>query len=141
MRERAAADDLVNRGYIAPMAEASDVVIARPAGIEALAAAYGALFDKAAARFAADDRVRAMWVHGAMARQAADAGSDLDISLAVRDDDFAAFAAEWESWLEVITPTVTARKISDGSFYALTTACQRFDVTSEPVRAGPVVPV
>ncbi|MGH3404943.1 MAG: hypothetical protein ACRDRJ_20920 [Streptosporangiaceae bacterium] len=72
-----------------------------------------------------------------MARHAADAGSDLDISLAVRDNDFAAFAAEWESWLEGITPTVTARKISDGSFYALTTACQRFDVISEPVSKLP----
>lgn len=109
------------------------VAIIRPTGIGALAAGYGALFDKAAARFAADDRVRAMWVHGAMARHAADAGSDLDISLAVRDADFSSFAAEWESWLGAITPTVTARKISDGSFYALTTDCLRFDVISEPV--------
>lgn len=100
-------------------------------------AGYGPLFDKAASLFAADDRVRAMWVHGAMARDAADAGSDLDVSLAVRDDDFAAFAAGWKSWLAAITPTVTARKISDGSFYALITTCERFDVISEPVSKLP----
>jgi hypothetical protein len=95
------------------------------------------LFDKAASLFAADDRVRAMWVHGAMARDAADAGSDLDVSLAVRDTEFAAFAAEWETWLEAITPTLTARKISEGSFYALTANCERIDVISEPVSTLP----
>ena len=115
------------------MAEAGDVVIVRPAGIDVLPAGYRPLFDQAAGHFAADDRVRAMWVHGAMARQAADAGSDLDVSIAVRDADFAAFAAEWEAWLQAITPTVTARKISDGSCYALTATCERFDVISEPV--------
>jgi hypothetical protein len=95
------------------------------------------LFDRAAALFAADDRVRAMWVHGAMARGAADAGSDLDVSVAIRDADFSAFAADWETWLAAITPTLTARKISDGSFYALTTTCERFDVISEPVSKVP----
>jgi hypothetical protein len=107
--------------------------VSRPAGLAVLPPGYGPLFDKATALFAADDRVRAMWVHGALARGEADAGSDLDISLAVRDADFSAFAAQWEQWLAAITPTFTARKISDGSFYALTTTCERFDVISEPV--------
>jgi hypothetical protein len=109
------------------------VLIRRPPGLAVLPPGYGPLFDRAAALLAADDRVRAMWVHGAMARGAADAGSDLDVSVAVRDADFGAFAAEWETWLAAITPTLTARKISDGSFYALTTTCERFDVISEPV--------
>jgi hypothetical protein len=115
------------------MAEGSDVTINRPPALDILPAGYGPLFDRAASLFAADDRVRGMWVHGAMARHAADAASDLDVSLAVRDDDFAAFAAEWETWLAAISPTVSARKISDGSFYALTPTCERFDVISEPV--------
>lgn len=38
------------------------------------------------------------------------------MSVAVRDADFSAFSAEWETWLAAITPTLTARKISDGSF-------------------------
>ena len=115
------------------MTEGNDVIVSRPSALDILPPGYGPLFDRAASLFAADDRVRGMWVHGALARDAADTGSDLDVSLAVRDDDFAAFAAEWQTWLAAITPTVTARKISDGSFYALTTTCERFDVISEPV--------
>lgn len=112
-------------------------MIGRPPGLVVLPPAYGPLFDRAASVFAADDRVRAMWIHGAMARSAADLGSDLDVSVAVRDADFGAFAAEWETWLGAITPTLTARKISDGSFYALTMTCERFDVISEPVSKLP----
>jgi hypothetical protein len=119
------------------MTDDRGVIIFRPPALGILPAGYGPLFDRAASLFAADDRVRAMWVHGAMARDATDAGSDLDVSLAVRDDDFAAFAAGWETWLAAITPTVTARKISDGSFYALTPTCERFDVISEPVSMLP----
>jgi hypothetical protein len=115
------------------MTEGSDVTINRPPALDILPPGYGPLFDRAASLFAADNRVRAMWVHGAMARDAADAASDLDVSLAVRDDDFTAFAAEWETWLAAITPTVSVRRISDGSFYALSAACERFDVISERV--------
>ena len=115
------------------MSEGQGVLISRPAALAVLRPGYGPLFDRASSLFAADDRVRAMWVHGAMARDAADAGSDLDVSLAVRDADFGSFAAEWETWLAQITATLTARKITDGSFHALTTTCERFDVISEPV--------
>lgn len=115
------------------MSGGGSVLIHRPPALAVLPPGYGPLFDRAAALLAADERVRAMWVHGAMARGAADAGSDLDVSVAVRDADFSAFAADWETWLAAITPTLTARKISDGSFYALTTTCERFDVISEPV--------
>lgn len=115
----------------------SDVVIMRPAALAVLPAGYEALFDRAAAWFAADDRVRGMWVHGALGRAAADAGSDLDICLAIRDADFAEFAAGWKTWLAAITPTVTARPLGDGSFYALTETCERFDVIAEPVGSLP----
>lgn len=72
-----------------------------------------------------------------LVRDAADAGSDLDISVAVRDADFDSFAGEWQTWLAAITPTLTARPIGDGSFYALTTTCERFDVIAEPVSELP----
>lgn len=111
----------------------SGVTIARPAGLAALPESYGPLFDRAASVFAADDRVRGMWLHGAIARGAADAASDMDISLAVRDDDFDTFAAQWQTWLAAITPTLTARPLGPGSFYALTETCERFDVIAEPV--------
>jgi hypothetical protein len=112
-------------------------MIERPPELAVLPAGYGPLFDRAAAVFAADDRVRGMWIHGSTARGAADAGSDLDMALAVRDDDFGAFAGEWKTWLAAISPTLTARKIGDGSCYALTTTCERFDVISEPVSKLP----
>ena len=80
-----------------------------------------------------------MWLHGAIARGAADAGSDLDIDIAVRDDDFDSFAAEWPAWLAKITPTVSAIAIPGmpGSFYALTPSCERVDVITERVSAIP----
>jgi hypothetical protein len=111
--------------------------IARPAGLARLPDRYGPLFDDAAAVFSADNRVRAMWLHGAIARDHADAGSDLDVSIAVRDEDFDRFAGEWRDWLAAITPTVTARPLARGSFYALTPGCERFDVIAERASAVP----
>jgi len=97
---------------------------------------YRDLFARARSVFEADERVRAMWVHGAMARLAADAGSDLDISLAIDDAAFEAFTSEWPEWLARITPTVSAVPIVNGSFYALTPTCERIDVISEPASAA-----
>jgi hypothetical protein len=105
-----------------------------------LPAAYGPLFDRAAAVFAADERVRGMWLHGAIGRGQADAGSDLDACIAVRDEDFDQFSGGWQDWLAAITPTLTARVISAGSFYALTPGCQRFDVIAERISALPGSP-
>ena len=105
-------------------------MISRPAALAALPEGYGPLFDRATAVFEADGRVRAMWLHGALARGAADAASDLDISVAIADDGF---AASWRDWLAAITPTLTARPLAAGSFYALTPSCERFDVIAEPV--------
>jgi hypothetical protein len=73
------------------------------------------LFDRAAAMFAADERVRGMWVHGSLARGAADAASDLDLVLAVRDADFGEFAGQWRAWLAAITPTLTAHPPDAGT--------------------------
>ncbi|TDO56666.1 hypothetical protein EV651_11253 [Kribbella sp. VKM Ac-2571] len=112
---------------------ARPLAISRPVGLGALPQRYGPLFDQAVAIFAADERVRALWVHGAMARGAADAGSDLDLSIAVSDDRFEEFCADWETWLGAITPSLTARPISAGSFYVLTPTCERFDVIAEKV--------
>ncbi|MGC1184740.1 MAG: nucleotidyltransferase domain-containing protein [Candidatus Dormiibacterota bacterium] len=108
-------------------------MIDRPAALAALPESYGPLFDRAAAVFEADERVRAMWLHGALARGQADAASDMDILIAISDDTFEGFAASWRDWLAAITPTLTARPLSPGSFYALTQSCERFDVVAEAV--------
>jgi hypothetical protein len=119
------------------MSEIGTVKLVRPSALSVLPAGYGPLFDRAASVFGKDKRVRAMWIHGAMGRGAADAGSDLDISLAIRDADFSAFTAEQGSWVAAIAPTLTVRTIAAGSFYALTTTCERFDVISERVSELP----
>ena len=78
-------------------------MIGRSAALAALPESYGLLFDRAAAVFEADERVRAMWLHGALARGKADAASHMDISVAIADDGFDGFAATWRDWLAAIT--------------------------------------
>jgi hypothetical protein len=106
-------------------------------GLAALPPAYRPLLSRVKDVFAADERVRAMWIHGAMARGGADAGSDLDVDIAVRDEDFDEFGATWPVWLAEITPTVSAIPLAGmpGSFYALTPGCERLDVITERVSA------
>lgn len=113
----------------------------RPQGLEVLGGRYSDLFDRARSVFAADDRVRGMWLHGAIARHAADAASDLDIDIAVTDDAFDAFADTWRDWLAAITPTVSAIALGPGSFYAMTPTCERLDVISERVSQIPTSPL
>jgi hypothetical protein len=102
-------------------------------GLDALGPRYVDVFQRAREVFSSDDRVRGMWLHGAVARQAADAASDLDIDIAVADEGFDAFAEAWRDWLAAITPTVSAIPLGPGSFYALTPTCARLDVISERV--------
>ncbi|HXX48171.1 MAG TPA: nucleotidyltransferase domain-containing protein [Myxococcota bacterium] len=110
----------------------------RPPSLAALPAGYHALFDRAAAVFFADERVRALWVSGSLARRDADPFSDLDLVVAVADAQFDAFAADWRSWLAAITPTVLAREIPflRGSIYSLTPSCERMDVVVERASAS-----
>jgi hypothetical protein len=89
--------------------------------------------------FAADDRVRALWLSGSLARGVADAASDLDLLIAVRDEDYPAFAASWREALAAITPTVVAQPLPSlpGSFYSVTATGERLDVVMEAVGALP----
>jgi hypothetical protein len=109
----------------------------RPAGLERLPQAYGALLERAAQVLGRDARVRALWVGGSVARGDADAYSDLDLIASVRDADFGALAESWREWLAEITPTVLARQIPflPGSFYSLTPTCERLDLVLERVSA------
>lgn len=105
----------------------------RPATLAALGPGYSRLFDRVLAVLAADDRVRAVWVSGSVARGDADLASDLDLIVTVADDEHAGFAAGWRTWLAAITDTVLARPLpfAPGSFYAVTPDWHRLDVVVE----------
>jgi hypothetical protein len=85
--------------------------IRRPEALDVLPAVYGPLFDRTMAVLGADERVRAIWLAGALGRGAADAASDLDFAIAVRDEDFDTFAAGWREWLADVSPTLVAREL------------------------------
>lgn len=103
--------------------------------LDALPAGYRALFESARRICEDDERVRALWLSGSLARGDADAGSDLDLLLAVRDDALDEFARGWREWLARITPTVIARPLAflPGSFYSVTPGRERLDVVVEAV--------
>jgi hypothetical protein len=113
--------------------------VGRPAVIDVLEPGYAALFDRAVAVFEADERVRAVWLSGSLARGDADAMSDLDLLVAIADEGMASFNDSWREWLASITPTLIARPLpfAPGSLYAVTTERLRIDVVAEPVSNVP----
>lgn len=106
----------------------------RPAILDRLPASYLPIFDRLIEVTEPDQRIRALWLSGSLAKGTADGGSDLDIVLAVRDEDFDDFAADWRDWLATITPTLIAKELpfAKGCFYSTAVGCERFDVISEP---------
>lgn len=58
-----------------------------------------------------DERIRGLWLSGSLARGVADAGSDLDLLVAVADDAYEDFARNWRSWLDSVTPTLLTKQI------------------------------
>ncbi len=105
------------------------------AALAPLPAAYHTLFDRVVDQAKSDERIRALWLSGSLARGVADAGSDLDVIVAVSDDVFDEFARGWRDWLAAITPTAIARPLpgAPGSFYSTTVDGSRLDVVAEPV--------
>lgn len=105
--------------------------------LRVLPTSYLRLFERAEARFRADDRVQAMWLGGSLARGTADEASDLDLVLAVADDAFDSFASDWRGWLADITPTVLAAELpfAKGIIYSVTPGFERLDVVVERVSA------
>ena len=106
----------------------------RPAVIDVLEPGYAPLFDRAVEVLGADERVRALWLSGSLGRGDADAMSDLDLLVAVADDDMTSFNDSWREWLAEITPTLIARPLpfAPGSLYAVTTERLRLDIVAEP---------
>lgn len=105
-----------------------------------LPAGYHELYERVLHAAEGDERIRAMWLSGSLGRGVADAGSDLDVVLAVAPDAFDDFAAAWRDWLAAVTPTVLARELPrlPGSWYSLTPDCLRLDVVTQ--RAGSTFP-
>lgn len=79
-------------------------------GFDAIDPRYTQLHERALAVFAADERVVRVDVHGSVATDTADAWSDLDLKVIVRDADVGAVVEEWRTWLAAITPTVFAER-------------------------------
>jgi hypothetical protein len=113
-----------------------------PAPLAALVPSYRPIFDRLLMVCEGDERIRALWLSGSLAKGTADGGSDLDVLLAIRDGDFEEFAACWREWLATVTPTLLARELPSarGSFYSTTTGCERLDVVCEPVSNLPASP-
>ena len=109
-----------------------------PAALDPLPDGYRQLYADVLRGAAGDPRIRAMWLAGSLGRGVADAGSDLDVVLAVRADSVAEFGAQWRIWLAGITPTVLAKDLPGmpGSFYSLTPSCLRLDVVCEQAGAA-----
>ncbi len=105
------------------------------AALQPLPPGYHTLFERLLAVVDDDSRIRALWLGGSVGRGSADVGSDLDVLLAVADDDYAAFWADWRRWLSQVTPTIIARHIPGlpGCFYSVTADCERFDLVTERV--------
>jgi hypothetical protein len=110
-----------------------------PAPLSALAPSYRPIFGRLLAVCEGDERIRALWLSGSLAKGTADGASDLDCLLAIRDSDYADFTASWREWLAAVTPTLIARELpfAPGSFYSTTTGCERLDVVCEPVSKLP----
>ncbi len=106
---------------------------AAEAALRPLRPGYHQLYRQVLAAAEHDDRVRAMWLGGSLGRGVADAGSDLDVILAVAPASFDEFAAAWRDWLAEVTPSVLARPLPGmpGSFFSVTTSCLRLDVVAE----------
>jgi hypothetical protein len=100
-----------------------------------LPAGYRQLYLRVLHAAESDSRIRAVWLSGSLGRGVADAGSDLDIVLAVAPQSLDDFAATWRGWLASVTPTVLAYELPGlpGSWHSLTPSCLRLDVVTERV--------
>jgi hypothetical protein len=97
-----------------------------------------AFVEHATATLRADQRIVAAWLGGSLAAGAADAYSDVDLRVAVADDAFDAFVADWPSLTERLAPTVMRRRIGPPEspiVIAITPEWLRFDIAIAPAAA------
>ncbi|MBO0811977.1 MAG: nucleotidyltransferase domain-containing protein [Microlunatus sp.] len=103
---------------------------------------YHRLYERVLAGCEPDQRIRGLWLSGSLARGTADSGSDLDLLLALRDDDYQDFVAGWRSWLDTVTPTLLAKQVPGSRLIltSLTPQLCRLDAVFEPVSGLPESP-
>ena len=106
-----------------------------PAGLDPLPSPYHIHFAAVIDALEGDERVRAAWLSGSLARGTADAASDLDLILAVADDAFDSFVDGWSRWLAAVVPVLVANEIPGSRLiaYAMTEDFCRIDAVIEPV--------
>lgn len=103
---------------------------------------YHRLYERVLAFCEPDERIRGLWLSGSLARGTADAGSDLDLVVALADDGYDQFVGSWRSWLDGVTPILLVKRIPAEKliFTALTPQMCRLDATFERVRELPESP-
>ena len=84
-----------------------------------------------------EDRVRLLWLTGSLAAGTSDAQSDVDLRLAVREEDFATVGQWWQDLIDLVAPTVWKRRWpgppSEAILGAITTDYLRFDLVVQSV--------
>lgn len=100
---------------------------------------YRRLYERVRQLCSADHRIRGLWLSGSLARGVADGGSDLDLLVALADDAYDDFVADWRSWLDAVTPTLLAKQVPAPIliFTALTPQMCRIDGVFERVSQLP----
>lgn len=91
-----------------------------------------AFLDDLIPRMRGDARIRAAWLIGSLARDSADAFSDVDLLLAIAGEAFQATVADWRAFVAGFTPTISLQRIGgDGkpTIVAVAPGCLRFDLT------------
>jgi len=112
-----------------------------PIDLAPMPRAYTSLLRRATEVFEADDRVRALWMHGAVERGAQDAGSDLDLNITVAAAALEEMTQQHEDWIAQITDWVSLQQMGAGpGWYALTPTCERVDFLLESVDELPSTP-
>lgn len=103
--------------------------------IDRLPPAYRVLYDRAVTALEPDERVRALWLGGSLARGTVDAASDLDLLVTVDDEAYEAYVADWRGVVGAITPTVLANEVpfTKGIIHAVAEGHLRIDLVIEPV--------
>lgn len=104
------------------------------------------LIDDLEAHARADGRVRAAWLEGSFAAGTADAASDIDLHLALADDDVDAFIADARGWIAEVREPIGFLPLTFGPrrmFGCSLNDWLRLDLFVEPVSsvADPVRPL
>lgn len=84
-----------------------------------------------------DERVRLLWLTGSLATGTADGQSDVDLRVAVREEDFATVGHWWQELCEQVAPTIWKRRWpgppDEAILSAITHDYQRFDLVIQSV--------